>query len=232
MLQTSLTVATLAALSLAAATGTAAAQDQRFYVSLMAGGSLADEQDISGANAAGARRDIDIDFDNGFVVGAALGIKAAEGSWGRFRAEGEVNYRENDLDGLALNGVARTVLEGEESVVGGLVNLWYDTPQYFDRVRLTAGGGIGLAGIDYNIRYLAGANQIAIPTSVTTFAFQLGGGMEIELTDRIALIADARYFALADHDVERFNLTANAIDSVLDSDFDAVTVTGGLRVMF
>ncbi len=227
----------------------ASAQERSVYVGVFGGGDFVEDESINGANAAGAVRDIDVEFDTGSVFGAVVGVAGAEQSWGRIRGEVEASFREADMSALALNGVARQFNPASEvSVSSALVNAYYDSPLYADRVRFFAGAGFGIAGIDHEIRYLVanaaatGGNlQILIPTTETTFAYQLIGGAEVELGGNWSLIGDVRYFDLGDVQVERF--IANSIidgtatnngtlDSVLDADWSTISATVGLRYRF
>jgi opacity protein-like surface antigen len=232
-----------------AVSSAAHAQENRFYVAGTFGSDAFDDETISGANAAAQRRDINVEFDNGGYYGVALGLLATESTYGRVRGEVEASFRSADVQALALNGVARNVAEGSEvSVASGMINGFYDTPVYFDRFRLYAGAGLGIAGVDHEIRYLVanpaatGGNlQIIIPSSEMTVAYQFIGGAEVALSPSWSLTADVRYFDAGDVQVERYigntiiNGTATNIgtlDSVLDADLSSVTASAGIRYRF
>jgi len=228
----------------------AAAQDP--YVTLFAGLDKAADEAIDGRNAAGDLRDIDIAFDNGALVGGALGVSTRETAHGRARAEIELSYRTSELEGLTLNGVDRVIADGTEvGVAAGMLNLFYDTPQFQNRVRFSLGAGLGAAAINHDIRYLIavppatgsipGQIQIAIPTSEATWAWQLIAGAEIALSPKLSLTGDVRYFDVGDVQVERFVMnsfingaptTTGTLDSVLDADYGAASLTIGLRYRF
>ncbi|NWG70767.1 MAG: outer membrane beta-barrel protein [Parvularculaceae bacterium] len=241
--------AACAALMMGAA---ASADDGGFYVGAFAGLHFPEDVQLNGFNAANQVRAIEARLDNGTVYGAAVGYAGRDHSFGRWRAEVETSFRSADLDGLALNGVDRTVLDGSEvSTVAALVNVAYDTPKFFDRLRFSAGAGFGLAVIDHEIRYLVanaaaigsipGNLQIAIPSSEATYAYQLLGGADFALTNRLSLTTEFRYVKQGDVDAERFILnsiingvatTNGTLDSILESKHDFKALTFGLRYRF
>lgn len=244
-----LSILTATAAAIIAISTAAQAQDNRFYVAGTLGSDTFDDETISGANAAAQRRDINVEFDDGGYYGVALGLIGNEGRYGRIRGEVEASFRSADVEALMLNGVARSVVDGSEvSIASAMINGFYDTPVYFDRLRFYAGAGLGVAGVDHEIRYLVanplatGGNiQIIIPSSETTVAYQFVGGAELALSPSWSLTADVRYFDVGDVQVERYigntiiNGTATNIgtlDSVLDADLSSVTVSAGLRYRF
>jgi opacity protein-like surface antigen len=230
----------------------AAGQERGAYVTVFGGMDAPVDEKIDGRNAAGDLRDIDVGFDSGSIFGAALGLASTERSYGRARAEIEFSHRESQLGDLTLNDVDRTVVDGSEvSVSAGMLNVFYDTPQMFDRLRFSVGAGFGAASVDHQIHYLIavppatgsipGQVQIAIPTTEATYAWQLIGAAEIALTPSLSLTGDIRYFDLGDVQVERFVLnsfingaptTTGTLESILDADYATTSVTVGLRYRF
>lgn len=224
----------------------------RLYVAGFIGTDSPDTVEISGANAGGAVRDIEAELDDGELRGVAFGVAGRDTSFGRLRGEVELSFREADLVGLALNDVAREIIDGSDvSTTAALINVAYDTPKFLGRVRLSAGAGFGIASIDHEIRYLVanaaaigtipGQLQIAIPSSETAAAYQLTGGASFELTPSLSVTADARYFDLGDVQAERYILntiingtatTTGTLDSILDSDYATSSLTIGLRYTF
>jgi opacity protein-like surface antigen len=189
--------------------------EHRFYVSLHAGQDAQDDEAIRGFNVANAPRNNDLTFDDGRVYAAALGINAFEGEWGRVRFDAELSHREADLDTIFLNNVEQTVRQGSHVLMtAAMLNAYYDTPVYFDHVRF----------------YTA---DIAIPTAEPTWSYQLVGGGEYILTPNWSLLADVRFVEFGDLQIQRFNLTAGALDSVNDvQKKSSVSVTAGLRYAF
>jgi opacity protein-like surface antigen len=222
-------------------TGHASAQtpEHRFYVSVHAGQDVQDDEQIRGANAAGLPRNNDLTFADGRVYALALGVNAFEGDWGRVRFDAELSQREADVETIALNGVRHTIRQGSHvRMTAAMLNAWYDTPLYFDHLRFYAGVGAGIANIDHQVRYqiTGGANpsnaQIAIPSAEPTWAYQLVGGVDYALTPNWSVLADVRMVEFGDTQIQRFNLTAGALDSVNDAEKSSVSITAGLRYAF
>jgi opacity protein-like surface antigen len=238
----------LAAAAIIASAGIAQAQD-RAYVAIAGGFDKQDDESIRGANAAGQARNINVGYNDGDYFGVSVGLLGAEKSYGRLRGEVEASYRSSKVKNFVFNGVARSYNESSKvSVAAGLVNFYYDSPKFYDRYRVFAGAGFGVAGVDHEIRYLVanaaatGGNlQILIPSSETTTAYQFALGGEVSLTPNFSFVADARYFDVGDVQVERYigNTIINGVatnsgtlDSVLDADLSSTTFTLGFRYSF
>lgn len=204
----------------------------RFYIGGFVGARFGDDQTFRGATVAGDPRKIETTSDADVMGGVVLGAVAAQGDWGRARVEGELGASRNSLKRLKLNGTGRELLEGRTSITTTMVNLIYDTPKVGNLVRFSAGGGVGMAGVDYDIRYkvAAAGPAITIPTSASGhLAFQAIGGASIALGKRVELTADVRYLHVTGHQVERFNATAGTLDSVLQTRSHNLAATAGFR---
>jgi opacity protein-like surface antigen len=212
----------------------AQAGESPLYVGVAAGLAADGDHLFEGANLAGAPRRIETPVKDGSLAAITLGVVAKESDWGRVRVEAEIGRRYNKVDRLVLNSVERQLLEGRKEVTSALVNVAYDTPLYWDRVRFTLAAGAGLANVDYDVRYLVAASgpAIAIPTGVSTLAFQSLVGVQYALNENIELTADLRHLKLDDHQVERFNHTAGTLDSVLDADYSTTGYAVGVRYRF
>lgn len=205
------------------------------YISAFIGDNLGRGQVFDGATVGGLPRKIETPTKDGLIGGAAIGVILADTAVGRFRTEAEFSASRNDVTDLVLNDVPRDLVRGGKSVTAGMLNIAYDTPRLFDRVRLTAGAGFGLAAIDYDIRYNVAEAGPAISISTNQsgrLAYQLIGGAAIALNDRFELTGDVRYFEVGSHQVERFNLTTGALDSVLDTKYRSTRLTAGIRYSF
>lgn len=176
----------------------------------------------------GPSRVVDLDFDTGGFFSGQLGYKFRGTSLGRFRIEAELSHRRNDVDEIVFNGVER-IGNGEEKVLAGLINLFYDINAKSKRLIPFVGAGIGLANIDADVAYSPGA---FIDDDDTTFAYQFIVGAEYKLTKDFSLIGDARYFALDDPELTRFGGPAPAAFVDLDSEYDSFSASIGLRFNF
>ena len=241
----------LAGVAIAGAAGPAAAQTA-VYVTAFGGSDSPGRETLDGANSSGAARHIEATLDDGSIFGAALGVTSPDYSFGRFRAEVEVSSRKSDLQGIELNGVARTIRDdGNVSVSTGMVQALYDTPLYWDRVRFHVGAGYGFAAVDHNLGYLVanaaaigsspGNFLINIPNAETTSAYQVMAGAEFVLTPTWSLTADVRSLRVGDLQAQRFiensiingtPTTTGTLDSVLSADYSSTSYTVGLKYAF
>lgn len=112
---------------------------------------------------------------------------------------------------------------------------------------MSVGAGFGIAGVDNEVEYLVanasatnGQAHIALPGTEVTYAYQLMAGVEVEVTPFLSLVADVRRLELGDYQAERYILntpgvgsgTNGTLDSILDAEWSATSVTAGLRYRF
>lgn len=142
-----------------------------------------------------------------FTAGGAAGM-AFEREIGRLRVEFEARYRD-PIGGTFADADSSTSLRAANGW-STLVNAWRDI-DVTDRLGIYAGGGIGGGG------YGSLAVQSAVPASNFTingsggasgFAWQAGGGVIYDLTQRITLDVGYRFFA-----VDTGSITATSAQS-------------------
>lgn len=195
----------LAALAVSIAAGEAGAQTQDgWYVAGSATASFLDDSDGTVANAIGA---------GGVVIPTLVTTNAVEDGWGgslafgrsfgRFRAELEWGYSENDADSYSVVSPFSITLpqdgrnEFERLMVNGYVGL---APE--SRLRPYVGAGVGRA----NVRVVTVAPVAAAPTVFRRLiddedqvsAGQLMAGVSPSLTKRLDLTLQYRWFATED----------------------------------
>jgi opacity protein-like surface antigen len=168
------------------------------YGSVNAGGAWLADQDwsMNGAYLGKA------EYDTGYSVGVAFGyMKDA------FRVEGEIAYQTNDQDTFNNNPHP-----GDFDVITYLVNGYFDfdmggafTPY------VTA--GIGAATVNFS--------EPGFDEDDTVFAYQLGAGVGIAMSE--ALILDFRYRYLATQDAEL---------DIYEAETASHNLTVGLRMNF
>lgn len=176
--------AILCGLALSLASLPAAGQ---LYIGGHGGGSFAEDSELSHPSFGGA--DVEAELDTGFAVGGALGMKTLLG----LRLEGEVTYRENEIDRFTVNG-ASARSRGDVDSVSFMANGWWDIP--YPGITPYVGGGIGLSEVSVSNFSVGGVNIGS--DEDTVFAFQLGGGVAIPIAPRVDLTADYRYFQAED----------------------------------
>jgi len=145
--------------------------------------------------------DLNLDTDDGFVLGGALGWEVGDD----FSLEFELARRSNDgaLDAIVTGTVTYAssvyygptsfeISQAEVKVLSIMANAWYE----FDTdTKWTpyVGGGIGLAKVDIDSSFG--------DVSVGGFAYQLGIGLGYHLSKRTRMGLEYRYFAAPGIDV-------------------------------
>ncbi len=175
----------------ALAMGSAAQASEGWYISLGAGANWLQDSDYSVAGTtttfAGSH-----EFDSGFIAASAIGY-----DWGRWRAEFEVAYRQNDLECASI-GAGACILQtdrfGDQWELSQMVNVLYDVPL---GGRFTGSVGAGVGGVlvvaDAGIFDYGGLADV----DDYVVAGQLIAQVAYDLTDRWQAYADYR-FLLAD----------------------------------
>jgi opacity protein-like surface antigen len=150
--------------------------DRRFYISGLLGPSFASLSDPIGTTT-----------DDILAAGGSIGI-SFERARGRLRIETE--------------GVWRDMYFGQVTPVGGglfafsnwsvMENVWRDV-MLTDRLGIYGGGGIGAGGYRYAVGNLQTGTRIYGEPGAA-FAWQVGGGLTYEITDRLTFDVGYRYF--------------------------------------
>lgn len=133
-----------------------------------------------------------VEMDAGYNLGGVIGYKWAMG----LRAEGEISYRQNDIDNV--DGIATS---GDVSSLTFMGNAWYDFNTGTPWIPYI-GGGLGLASV--------GVDTPGFDESDTVFAYQIGGGVGFEVSPGIVISADYRYLATTDPEFEVGGLKIDA----------------------
>ncbi|MFM8893700.1 MAG: outer membrane protein [Planctomycetia bacterium] len=175
--------------------------DRRFYISGMLGPSFAN----FGANSAPQAVSTD---DTLLAAGGAIGI-ALERRNGRLRIETE--------------GMGRSTYFGPAESFGGLTvglltasnwsvmeSVWRDV-MLTDRFGVYGGGGIGAGGYRWGVGTRGWANEAEYyPKPASAFAWQAGGGLIYEFTDRLTLDVGYRYFQISPVPIQGTDLNFSA----------------------
>jgi len=168
-------------------------------------------------------------FDNSVMLTGAIGLRG-----GQYRSELEIAYQKNDLKDNLTNaiivapanpGVDITGNTGDMKVLAGMVNAYFDfntaNPQFSPYIT----GGIGMANVDWasRIDYDDGVDQgsFIINNDDTAFAFQLGTGVGISITESVILDLRYRYFSVPSVEFETIKTRVKSHN-----------FSGGLRVFF
>ncbi|MBI1214014.1 MAG: outer membrane beta-barrel protein [Alphaproteobacteria bacterium] len=179
--------------------------------------------------------------ENGFMVAVALGYDLSDVGAPGLRVELEGGYRHNNVQGGARAyayssshtagtfyhsaSATATATGGHLAVWSVLANAWYE----FDTggsVRPYAGGGIGWAQSKFTIDQNYGPSLYR-ESQGDGFAWQLGGGFNVHLSDRASIGLGYRYFHADDLTVAvtNFGLVHPAPTFKLDGVHQDVTLS-------
>ncbi len=191
--------------------------DEGWYVRGQGGASLLTSSELDDPTGILAALDTDINFDIGYDLSGALGYH-----WGLFRVEGEMTYAESDIDevevlGIEVNG------SGDVNSLGFMANVFKDF-EISDVWQVNLGGGIGYAIVSINDASVMGIPLADDDDSV--FAYQLGTGIDYQMSPATTLSLDYRYFATLDPEF-------NAVDgSPFEAEYDSHIIRLGVGISF
>jgi opacity protein-like surface antigen len=176
------------------------------YASVFLGTSLLDDTDVSTDQYFGSVTTYNdrIEFNPGVYAGGTAGY-----DFGIFRLEGELSYRQNEMDKITDRdtGFKYGGVDGDVGVFAVMANAFFDlhndTPitPYF-------GGGIGVATIYISDTF--GTDNLGVRRTLysedneSVFAYQAGGGLDIALNRQTSLDIGYRYF-----ETEKANFTSD-----------------------
>ena len=198
-----------AAYALLVACGAAQAAEDGFYIGTAAGVNFTRDSKFSLTGSQPTAS-----YDTGFAGLASAGYGLGSG----LRFEGELGFRDNDIDDIA--GISGA---GDVSALTIMGNVLYDI-DLGGRLTPYVGIGAGLAQVDFD-----GANPVGGSTvndDDTAFAYQGIVGAAYEVSDRFKLTLDYRYLA-----APNLELMTNSGASA-DSKYRSHSVMLGLRFSF
>jgi opacity protein-like surface antigen len=154
-----------------------------FYGSLSGGLTSTRDSNWDGFGASG-----NIGLANGANFAGALGLKVSP----NIRTEVELSYRRANLNSVSLDGGGSASLGGHLTTWGLLVNGYYDfMPDSKFNPWLSA--GLGMAGHTGTLDSVPSVGFSSTSASDDVFAYQLGGGVDYNLSPQTALFAGYRY---------------------------------------
>ncbi len=209
----------LAALLFSAAQA-ADAREERWYGTLDAGIGFLGSEDLNyrdgTTNVTG-----EADFDASFTGGATLGYRLND----RWRVEGEILYRTNELSDVTLPGLG-TFGEGDFSSVGIGLSALRDFDLFGSpKVRSYVGAGVVFIE-EIDIDFEAGGDEISFETD--DVAFQLQAGARYEIGERLFLDAGLRYLIASGVEMEFPADTSR----IVEADYSPLTITAGIGWRF
>lgn len=199
----------------------------QWYVSGNVGAALLDDADTTDTLGAASAT-----FESSFDAG--VGITGAVGhSFAAFRIEGEISYRQNDLDeaevssitvgGTTIGVVGTLALEGDISALGFMANGWYDFDTGSKWVP-SVGAGIGVVNLSLDIESVGGAATV-FDESDTVFAFQAAAEIGYQVMPSTIVGVSYRFLGTSDPDFE-------AGGETIESEYLSHNIMVGVRHKF
>ncbi len=176
----------------------APAQAQGWYAGIQGGVTFAQDADNESGGV-----NVESTQDTGFNIGGMVGYDLGNS----FRVEGELTYRQNDIDELDVSDLGLGVDElsgtGDVSALSFMANGFYDFDVAWP-VKPYIGGGIGFARVSLND---AGAEAGGVSVELAddedvVFAYQFGAGLSYPINPTMLISLDYRYFATSDPEFE------------------------------
>ena len=184
-----------------ASTSTIASADK--YFSLFGAYTKVDDFDFQVAPGT-----VNTEFDDGYGLGIAFGKRLGQnGTKNRWRVEGELSYRSNDVDTHKLNGGALAGSTGKLKNTALMANVFID---FNEPAKFTPylGAGLGLANVKAD-GFGVGAIPNVLDDDETVLAYQLIAGAGWDVSQKTELFAEYRYFATDDPSVTTSGVTGS-----------------------
>lgn len=182
-------------------------QHAKPYLSLFGGLELAEEMTLADSTG-----NYNIEFDDGFFAGGALGFYLGDAfpQLGKGRIELEGGFRYHELKSAEFASGSDPAY-GELSTISVMLNTFAEYPNYSPFYTPYIGVGVGLAHISL-IDTRVGLSPM-IDDSSLQLAYQLLAGFSIPLRDRLSLDCGYRYFSTLDPEF------TDTLNRKVDADF-------------
>ncbi len=191
------------------------------YFSIFAGLSDMDTQ-----NSNGFQRNLQINFDQGYAAGGAVGRRLTRA----VRAELEYVYRSQTPDAINFNGNEQNNISGQQSSHAGMMNVIYDLVIGNGNIVPYIGGGVGVAGVDSQIRY--GGMGSTLDGDDSGIAYQWMAGLTYRAQPNMEMFVEYRFFEIDDPKLNRFGgppVNGAPANIILNSEYVSNDIFAGIR---
>lgn len=167
--------------------------------------------------------------DGDLSLKRALGLTGAVGyDYGNgLRFEAELMRLSGDTDELSFSnapGFQNIATDGSYQLTTGMLNGWYTFGT--GAIRPFIGGGIGIMHANVDMESLIGGVPLNISDNDTVFAWQVGVGAEVPITDRLSMVMSYRHM-----EANGFNLK-DGQGTAIDVDLNTNIFTLGAMMRF
>ena len=169
-------------------------------------------------NNRGAQGPMEVDTNTGINGGGALGMRIRD-----FRVEGEISYRDSDIESINSPTIKDSNPIGSSRAISFLGGVYYDIP-YSALVRPYFGVAAGLAKV--SLEMLPSNSTTFVDDSDWEFAYKIGGGIAYTVTPQVEVIVDYHYFATLDPEY------SNSLGQDFQSEFKTHNLNLGFRYNF
>jgi opacity protein-like surface antigen len=200
-----------------------------WYVSVFGGWSFNAEVegDFEYDSVSGTGYDLNLDLDDGFTAGIAVGAHVNE--WLRGEIELSGNWHDGDGE-LESTAGGTTGVEGDVDAMFLLANLWFDIP-LGEVFRPYVGGGVGFGRLSLDLDTTGGTTLF--DDDDWGFAYQLGAGVAFGFSENIAFDIGYRYKAITNVDAEvDSDWTGASSYTDLEADYHSHNIIAGIRIGF
>jgi outer membrane protein OmpA-like peptidoglycan-associated protein len=175
----------------------AQAQEGNWYGGAGFGANWLDESEVE---FTGFPTVFDVEYDTGWVMTGAVGYR-----WDYLRLEFELAYRDNESESVTPVPFVANTLFADTSYFSQMINLVWDIP-LGDNFRLSLGGGIGGAQVNYDLGGVFGVVPYSIDDDDYVFAYQAIAGIAVDISDHMELFVEYRYFG-----TDEFEASGNSV---------------------
>ncbi len=168
--------------------------------------------------------DGDLSLDDALGLSGAVGFNYGSG----LRVEAELMHFGGDTNTLSFNGGVPAfedlATDGTYAMTAGMLNAWYTFGE--GTIRPFVGGGIGMMYGDVDLTSDVGGNPLSVSGTDTVFAWQVGAGVEVPVSDNMSVLASYRYIEASGFEFEDDDSTA------IEADLNASVITVGAMFRF
>ncbi len=185
--------------------------------------------DIDSQNSTGLQRDLQIQFDQGYGIGGAIGRRVSR----CLRSELEYVYRSQNPGAVEFNGNLQNNISGQQNSHAGMFNLICDLMIAKGNLVPYLGAGIGVASIDSQVRY--GTMGSTLDGDDSAFAVQWMAGLTYRARPNMEMFVEYRFFEIEDPKLNRFGgppINGAPANIILDSEYISNDIFTGIRFNF